>query len=87
MEKSSQSLQLKKIITQSIISVITGAVFLLLSVGTNVWMSHVTDEELETTTFLNQYRLGSKALTFAVQSYAATGDREHYEPGRRQGGP
>ncbi len=84
MEKSSQSLQLKKIITQSIISVITGAVFLLLSVGTNVWMSHVTDEELETTTFLNQYRLGSKALTFAVQSYAATGDREHYDAYRKE---
>ena len=78
MEKSSQSLQLKKIITQSIISVITGAVFLLLSVGTNVWMS------LETTTFLNQYRLGSKALTFAVQSYAATGDREHYDAYRKE---
>lgn len=84
MEKSSQSLQLKKIITQSIISVITGTVFLLLSVGTNVWMSHVTDEELETTTFLNQYRLGSKALTFAVQSYAATGDREHYDAYRKE---
>ena len=57
---------------------------MLLSVGTNVWMSHVTDEELETTTFLNQYRLGSKALTFAVQSYAATGDREHYDAYRKE---
>ena len=63
MKIQSQAFQLKKIIRQSAISVITGTIFLLLSIGTNVWMNHVTDEELETTTYLNQYRLGSRALT------------------------
>lgn len=79
MEKKSQAFQLKKIIRQSAISVITGTIFLLLSIGTNVWMNHVTDEELETTTYLNQYRLGSKALTYAVQAYAVTGKQEYYD--------
>lgn len=79
MKIQSQAFQLKKIIRQSAISVITGTIFLLLSVGTNVWMNHVTDEELETTTYLNQYRLGSKALTYAVQAYAVTGKQEYYD--------
>ena len=47
MEKNSQSFQLKKIIKQSVAAVIVGAVLLLLSIGTNLLMSRVTDEELE----------------------------------------
>jgi len=78
MEKNSQSFQLKSITKQSTIAVILGVVLLLLSLGTNVWMSMVTDEQLETTSYLNQYRLGSKALTSAVQCYAATGDQNYY---------
>ena len=79
MEKKSQSFQLKKIVSQSIIAVGVGAVLLLFSIGTSVFMSRVTDEELETTTYLNQYRLGSKTLTYAVQAYAATGAQEYYD--------
>lgn len=78
MEKNSQSYQLKRIVKQSLIAVVLGAVLLVLSIGTNIWVSMVTDEELETTTFLNQYRLGSKTLTHAVQSYAATGEQQYY---------
>lgn len=84
MEKNSQSYQLKKIIKQSAISVITGALLLLLSVGTIFWMSYVADEELETTALLNQYRLGSKALTYAVQTYAVTGNRDYYDDYMRE---
>ena len=39
----------------------------------------VTDEELETTTYLNQYRIASKTLTYAVQAYAATGEQNYYD--------
>lgn len=84
MEKHSQSYQLKKIIKQSAISVIAGTLLLLLSVGTIFWMSRVADEELETTTLLNQYRLGSKALTYAVQTYAVTGKQEYYDDYMRE---
>lgn len=37
------------------------------------------EDRLETTRFLNQYRLGSKTLTIAVQSYAVTGDKNYYD--------
>lgn len=84
MEKYSQSYQLKKIIKQSAISVIAGTLLLLLSIGTSFWMSHVANEELETTSFLNQYRLASKALTYAVQTYAATGSGEYYDDYMRE---
>lgn len=84
MEKNSQSYQLKKIVSQSIIAVIVGAVLLLLSIGTSIFMSRVSDEELETTTYLNQYRLGSKTLTYAVQAYAATGDQQYYDDYMRE---
>lgn len=84
MEKKSQSFQLKKIVSQSIIAVGVGAVLLLFSIGTSVFMSRVTDEELETTTYLNQYRLGSKTLTYAVQAYAATGDQQYYDDYMRE---
>ncbi len=78
MEKNSQSFQLKSIIKQSFIAVIIGIVLLLLSLGTSIWMSVVSDEQLETTAYLNQYRLGSKALTSAVRCYAVTGDKNYY---------
>lgn len=84
MEKNSQSFQLQKIIRQSIIIVGAGAVLLLLSIGTSIFMSRVADEELETTTYLNQYRLGSKTLTYAVQAYAATGDQQYYDDYMRE---
>ena len=84
MEKNSQSYQLKKIVKQSVIAVIVGAVLLLFSVGTNVWVSIVTDEELETMAYMNQYRLGSKTLTHAVQAYAATGDQQYYDDYMRE---
>ena len=61
------------------IAVVVGVVLLLLSIGTNLWMGKVTDEELETTTYLNQYRLGSKTLTYAVQAYASTGAQKYYD--------
>lgn len=79
MEKKSQSEQLKKIICQSLIAVITGSVLLLLSVGMNLWMNRVADEALETTMYLNQYRLGSKNLTSAVQTFAVTADSVYYD--------
>ena len=31
-----------------------------------------------TTLFLNQYRIGSKALTYSVQAYAVTGNEKYY---------
>lgn len=57
---------------------------ILLSIGTSIWMSRMADEELETTTYLNQYRIGSKTLAYAVQAYAATGKQEYYDDYMRE---
>lgn len=84
MNKNSQSYHLKKIVKQSVIAVVVGAVLLLFSLGTNIWMTLVTDEELETTTYLNQYRIASKTLTYAVQAYAATGEQNYYDDYMRE---
>ena len=57
-------------------------VFIILLVfysAINIWLSSVNAEQLESTMFLNQYRLGSKTLTSEVQSLAVTGEQEHYE--------
>ncbi len=60
-------------------SVVTGIIFLLLLLVTQLLVSSVTEECLETTMALNQYRLGSKTLTSSVQSYAVTGQQRYYD--------
>lgn len=77
--KNSQEYRLKKIVKSSHISLGIGAVLLVLLILASVMMNQVSDKRLENTMYLNQYRLGSKALTYAVQAYAVTGDRQYYE--------
>lgn len=60
-------------------SVIIGIVLLLLLLTAQLVVSSVTNECLETTMALNQYRLGSKTLTSSVQSYAVTGEQRYYD--------
>lgn len=55
-----------------------GIFVLLLFLMCNLYLNKVTNDQLESTMYLNQYRLGSKTLTAAVQSYAVTGEKEHY---------
>ena len=52
---------------------------LILFVGSNLYLSRINSQQLEATMYLNQYRLGSKTLTAAVQSYAVTGDQTYYD--------
>ncbi len=74
-----QAAMLKKIMAETYRIVGVGIVCLLLFIGFNVYLNSVTSEQLEDTMYLNQYRLGSKTLTFEVQSYAATGDKTYYD--------
>lgn len=76
--KISQSVQLKRIERSSVVTVVVGVILLVASLGTNVWLSGKENEQLETTMYLNQYRIGSKILTDAVHSYAATGEQKYY---------
>lgn len=78
-DKSSQSSKLKQIAKQSNISLVAGTIYLLLLLVTILLPNSLSKEQLESTMYLNQYRLGSKALTYAVQAYAVTGDEQYYD--------
>ena len=75
----SQSVQLKNIVRDTYRVVFAGIALLIIFSVTNIYLTMVSAEQLESTMFLNQYRLGSKALTAAVQSYAVTGDKLYYD--------
>ena len=76
---NSQVMRLKKIIKRSKISLITGSVLLILFFAASVVSNRLASEQLESTMYLNQYRMGSKNLTYAVQAYAVTADQQYYD--------
>lgn len=76
--KNSQELHLRMIVKRSIIALALGGALLIASIIINFYAILVEEDRLETAQFLNQYRLGSKALTYAVQAYAVTGSEEYY---------
>ena len=51
---------------------------MILFVESNLYLSRINSQQLEATMYMNQYRLGSKTLTAAVQPYAVTGDKTYY---------
>lgn len=82
--RESQTAHLQRNVKRSVIAIIAGIVALILSIAANSWLSSVATEQTETTMFLNQYRLGSKALTYAVQAYAVTTDQTYYDDYMRE---
>ncbi len=77
--KNSQALRLKKQVRQAMVSIITGVILLTFSMASNFYMAMAQKEQLGATMSLNQYRLGSKALTYAIQSYAVTGNTKYHD--------
>ena len=75
----SQAAHLQRNVKRSAIAIVAGIISLVLSIAANSWLSSVAAEQTETTMLLNQYRLGSKALTNAVQAYAVTTDQSYYD--------
>ena len=76
--KNSQELRLRIIVKSSVTALVIGGILLLISIVMNLYVMLVEEERLETTQLLNQYRLGSKALTYAVQAYSVTGNLDYY---------
>lgn len=74
-----QSGKLQKVSKQTTIIVWIGILFLLIFAIVSNLLNMVSANQLAVTAYLNQYRLGSKALTSAVQSYAVTGDAAYYD--------
>ena len=77
--KDSQKARLEKIIKQTRFSLVLGGILLILLVAADISYIRISQEEFESSMSLNQYRMGSKALTAAVQSYAVTGDVQYYD--------
>lgn len=73
-----QAAMLKKTVKDTYIIVGIGVVFLLIFIMVNAVLNSVSNKQLASTMYLNQYRIGSKNLTAAVQSYAVTGDINYY---------
>ena len=73
-----QAAALNKVIKGICNAVIVGVTVLIMFTILNLVTSTISSEQLETTMFLNQYRLGSKRLTAEVQSYAVTGNYKVY---------
>lgn len=82
--KNSQAARLRKIVKQTNISLVLGVVLLALLFFSSIGYAFIAGEQLESTMYLNQYRLGSKALTTAVQSYAVTGNTLYYDDYMRE---
>lgn len=76
--KESQVVQLRLIAYQTIAAIIVGGSLLILTIGASFKASTVAQEQAKAVQYANQYRIGSKALTYAVQAYAVTGDRQYY---------
>lgn len=78
-ETKSQAAQLKKLVRQAAMSVVTGGVLLLGFIGFSIGVSAINTAQVNTTVALNQYRVASKTLTYDIQSYAVTGDQRYYD--------
>jgi len=82
--KNRQELHLRMIVKRSVMALAIGGVMLAISIIINFYTTFVEADRLETTQLLNQYRLGSKALTYAVQAYSVTGDETYYNDYMRE---
>lgn len=77
--KNSQIARLKKIVKDTNRALIVGIVLLFLLLLSMLTFASEARQQMNCTMYLNQYRLGSKALTSAVRSYAVTGDKQYYD--------
>jgi methyl-accepting chemotaxis protein len=59
--------------------IVIGIVVLIMFIMSIGYLQRINTSELEAVRALNQYRLGSKTLTYAVQSYAVSGDSKYYD--------
>lgn len=70
---------LAKRVKRTLMAVAGGVFFLVSTIVVNLISSNAQSEQLNATKALNQYRNGSKILTYSVQSYAVTADKGYYD--------
>lgn len=77
--KKGQEAQLQALARRVYVAVGIGIVLLLVFTAFNMIMSGMQSVQLNAAMALDQYRIGSKSLTYAVQSYAVTGESKYYD--------
>ena len=77
--KKGQEAQLKALAKRVYVAVGIGIILLLAFTVFNMVMSNMQSVQLKAAMALDQYRIGSKSLTYAVQSYAVTGEEKYHE--------
>jgi methyl-accepting chemotaxis protein len=75
----SQEKRLKSLVIRGELAIVTGVVLLILFTLSSIYCQSINSAQVNAVLALNQYRLGSKALTYAVQSYAVSGDTKFYD--------
>ena len=75
----SQKAQLEQIRKKNITVLIIGMVVMAVMLAASIMNGMARNQQLTVTMALDQYRMGSKALTSAVQSYAVTGEEIYKE--------
>lgn len=76
--KNGQAAQLKKLINQAGAAVIMGVILTVGFAIFNIVLSKVQTAQLDATIALDQFQIGSKTLTYDVQSYAVTGNEKYH---------
>lgn len=73
-----QSVVIKRLAISSIVCLIIGIIMLGLVIVVNTNLQELKEDKAQLIKLANQYRIGSKNLTSAVQSYAVTGEEQFY---------
>ena len=74
-----QEERLNKLVKKNIVIAIITVIGLIFLMVVNIMVVKSYNRQIEVTNALNQYRLGSKELTYAIQSYAVSGDKIYYD--------
>lgn len=77
--KNSQEAQLRNLVKKAYVAVGLGVIILLGFAIFNFVLSNMQTIQLNAAMALDQYRVGSKTLTYAVRSYAVTGEDKYRE--------
>jgi len=81
---NSQEAQLRLLVKNAFIAVGIGVFLLVGFVIFNLVLSNMQAIQLKAALALDQYRVGSKTLTYAVRSYAVTGEQKYCDAYRKE---
>ena len=73
-----QEARLNQLVKHIFMVVVIAIIGLVVLMWVNVLVGKAYEQQIRVTNALNQYRLGSKELTYAVQSYAVSGNEIYY---------